>query len=335
MIEIRSISKNYKQKKGIHRALQNVSLTIEKGDIFGIIGSSGAGKSTLIRCLARLITPCSGKIFFEGRDLELLKGEKLRAFRKEMGMIFQHFNLLHCRTVAQNIAYPLEISRLPLAERVEELLQWVGLSKKRDVYPSNLSGGEKQRVGIARALATNPKLLLCDEATSALDPRTRNEILDLLKNLQKRLGLTIVLITHDMEVIKRICNKVAVLEDGVLVEEGAVEEVFSSPQHATTKEFIERSSHGIPSELFQELSSERKVFRLRFKGKSASEPLISQIVKRYGVEANILLGWIDQLPKSRVGTLILELQGSTESIERSLAFLREKSVDCEGVEHGD
>lgn len=332
IIEVTSISKTYIHSGKITHALRESTLEIAKQDIYGVIGLSGAGKSTLIRCLAGLIKPTTGKVSFHGVDINCLKGEKLRKFRFKMGMIFQHFNLLSSRTVAGNVAYALEIagcSKVEQEKRVDELLGLVGLSSKKDMYPSSLSGGEKQRVGIARALANHPEVLFCDEATSALDPRTTREILDLLKTINRKLGVTIVLITHDMEVIKKICNKVAVIEDGKIVEEGLVSHVFAEPEHPITKHFIQGSSHEIPDEFFKEVSPNRKLLRLRFKGGSTSEPLISQIVKKYHVDANILLGFIDHLQTTTVGTLIIELTGTPEGISGALSYLAEKTVHHE------
>jgi D-methionine transport system ATP-binding protein len=327
IIAINAVSKTY--GRGATHALRDVTLAIEERDIYGIIGSSGAGKSTLIRCLAGLIEPTSGEVLFHNHNINHLKGKDLRNFRLKIGMIFQHFNLLSSRTVAGNIAYPLEIaavSKLEQNGRIDELLGLVSLSSKKNEVPSSLSGGEKQRVGIARALANQPEVLFCDEATSALDPRTTKEILDLLGTINKKLGVTIVLITHDMEVIKRICNRVAVLEFGEIVEEGLVSEVFAEPQHPTTKQFIQGSSHEIPEAFFTLPSPNRKLLRLRFKGSAASEPLISQIVKKYHVDANILLGWIDYLQTTTVGTLIVELTGTVEGIAGAMEYLAEKAV---------
>ena len=332
VIKASSVSKIYGQGEGATRALEGVSLTVDKGDIFGIIGLSGAGKSTLIRALAGLIKPSSGQILFHDTDLGALKGKRLRNFRLKMGMIFQHFNLFGSRTVAGNVAYPLEIAGISKPERekrVEELLKLVGLSSKGGLYPSQLSGGEKQRVGIARALANDPEVLFCDEATSALDPRTTKEILDLLKMVNKKLGVTVVLITHDMEVIKRICNRVSVIEGGKIVEEGLVSQVFAEPKHPTTKQFIQGSSHEIPEEFWKPESPNRRLIRLRFKGSSAGEPLISQIAKMYHVDANILLGWIDCLQTTIVGTLVVELIGPAKGIEEALGYLAEKNVHHE------
>lgn len=336
MIEIRNVSKSYKSTKQTVHALIDVSLSIPKGAIFGMIGQSGAGKSTLIRCLARLVKPDSGQILLDDENIGNLEGANLRQFRRKIGMIFQHFNLFQSRTVAANIVYPLEIAHVPKEEqekRVDELLGLIGLQDKKHAYPSQLSGGEKQRVGIARALANHPEVLLCDEATSALDPKTTKEILDLLKTINQKLGLTIFLITHEMEVIKRICHQVAVIEKGRLVEHGLVSEVFADPQHPTTKLFLETSSHEIPPEFFKESSPNRKLLRLCFKGKAAGEPIISQIVKKFDVEANILLGWIDNLQNVIVGTLVIELLGSPEGIQRTLKYLSDQQVQWEEMKN--
>lgn len=333
-IQVESISKRYRDVA----ALRDVTLAIERGDIYGIIGLSGAGKSTLIRCLARLVTPASGQIIVDGLDIARLQGEDLRTFRKRVGMIFQHFNLLSSRTVAGNIAYPMEIagvSRVDQGNRIDELLELVGLQAKREGHPLQLSGGEKQRVGIARALANHPDLLLCDEATSALDPKTTKEILELLKAINKRMGVTIVLITHEMEVIKRICNKVAVIEGGSIVEEGPVSHVFAEPQHPTTRHFLESSVHEIPEDFFQPASPNRKLLRLRFTRQSAGEAVISQMVRKYQVDANILLGWLDNLQGVIIGTLIIELTGNPEGIQGAQNYLAEKSVHCEVLERAD
>lgn len=337
IIEVKNISKKYVHEKKTVHALQDVSLIIEKGDVYGIIGLSGAGKSTLIRCLSRLVTPSSGKILFAGNDIAHMDKKALRDFRKNIGMIFQHFNLLSSRTVADNITYPLEIVEVSKEEqnkRVDELLGLVALKEKKRAYPSQLSGGEKQRVGIARALANEPQVLLCDEATSALDPKTTNEILSLLKNINKKLGVTIVLITHDMQVIKQICNKVAVIEAGRIVEEGLVSEVFSDPKHVTTKHFLQSNSHEIPPEFFKEISPNRKLLRLRFKGEVAGDPVISEIVRKFNVDANILLGWIDRLQTVSIGTLIIELTGPSKGIEDTLHYLSLKTVHYEVIENG-
>lgn len=331
MIEIRKASKVYKKTSALH----NVSLKIDKGDVYGIIGLSGAGKSTLIRALAQLVPLTSGKILFHGQDIAALGKSGLRQFRKNIGMIFQHFNLLNSRTVEENISFPMEIAQIPLDERkkrIEELLRLVGLKEKRGSYPSQLSGGEKQRVGIARALANHPEVLLCDEATSSLDPKTTKEILNLLQSINKKMGVTIVLITHEMEVIKQVCNKVAVLEKGSIVEEGLVSDIFADPRHPTTKNFLESAAHEIPEEFYHAPSPNRKLLKLKFKGKAAGEPLMSEIVRKFDVDTNILLGWIDRLQNLILGTLIIELTGSPEGIAAALLYLKEKSVHYEVLE---
>jgi D-methionine transport system ATP-binding protein len=333
LFQLQSITKNYQHAGKEISALSSISLTICQQDIYGIIGLSGAGKSTLIRCLARLVIPSSGTILFHGKDLKTFNKAELRAFRKKAGMIFQHFNLLSSRTVSENIAYPLEIEGVSKSEQeacVTELLALVGLLEKKDAYPSQLSGGEKQRVGIARALANRPEVLFCDEATSALDPKTTKEILNLLKTVNRQLGVTIILITHEMEVIKQICNKVAVIEKGQIVEEGQVVDVFADPQHPTTQQFLEKAAHQIPPE-FLKPSPDRKLLKLRFKGKVTGQPIISELIKTFDIEANILLGWIDRLQSLFLGTLIIELTGRPERIEQALQYLEQKGVHYEVV----
>jgi D-methionine transport system ATP-binding protein len=336
VIEIVSASKRYENSGHSSHAFKDISLMIEKGDVFGIIGLSGAGKSTLIRAIARLVPLTSGKIFIQGQDIALMGKTDIRNFRKSIGMVFQHFNLLSSRTVAENISYPLEITHLPVSDRnfrVDELLDLVGLKGKRSSYPSQLSGGEKQRVGIARALATHPKILLCDEATSALDPKSTREILELLKKINREMGITIVLITHEMDVVKHICNKVGVLEQGRIVEHGSVAQIFSDPQHEITKQFLQKSIHELPSEFFKESTPNRKLLRLRLKGSVASEPIMALLVRKFDVDANILLGWIDRLQNIMVGTLIVEVTGTHENITSALSYLRERSVHYEVIEN--
>ena len=333
IIEIEKVSKQFKA----HTALNAVNLVINSGDIYGIIGLSGAGKSTLIRLLAGLEKPTSGTIHIEGENISELDRKSLRSFRKNIGMIFQHFNLLSSRTVKENIAYPLEIlgmEKTAQDARIDELLRLVNLTAKKDAYPSQLSGGEKQRVGIARALATKPKILLCDEATSALDPKTTKEILELLKSIHKQGCLTIVLITHEMEVIKRLCNKVAVLDRGTIVEKGFVAEIFADPKQLITKEFLNSTTHELPEEFFKLLSPNRKLLQLIFKGKEAKEPIISHMMKNHHVEVNILQGWIDNLQTVTIGTLIIELIGDQNNIQSALFYLKERGVHYEVLEHG-
>ena len=332
LLEICSLSKAFQSGKTLSHAIQDVSLSIEKGDIYGIIGLSGAGKSTFIRLLAQLIDPTSGKILFHGQDLAKLDRAALRQFRKKVGMIFQHFNLLHSRTVAGNIAFPLEVagaSQEAQDQRVDELLSIVGLTSKKESYPSQLSGGEKQRVGIARALANFPEVLLSDEATSALDPKNTRETLRLIQSINQNLGVTVVLITHEMEVIKQICNKVAVLDHGRIVEYGKVSDIFAEPSHSITKQLVQSASHEIPPEFLHEPSPNRRLLKLRFKGQTASEPVISEIVRKYAVDANILSGWIDRVQGLSIGLLVIELSGTPDGIEKSIEYLQSKGVEVD------
>lgn len=333
LIEIIGLTKRYYGKKNadIH-ALRHLNLTVEKGDIFGIIGQSGAGKSTLIRCLACLEKPSFGEILVSGKNICLLEGKELRNYYKSIGMIFQHFNLLSSRTVQENIAYPLEVIGMDaesIRKRVYELIALVGLEEQKEQYPAQLSGGQKQRVGIARALATDPEILFCDEATSALDPKTTKEILALLKKIQVRLGLTIVLITHQMEVIKQICNKVAVLEKGEIKESGTLAHVFVHPTHSATKSFVQNTLHEIPSHFFKDIAPNKQLLHLHFKGEKADQPIISQLVRKYNVDANILLGWIDSLQTVTVGNLVVQLTGEPANIEQALQYLKKLEIQYE------
>lgn len=316
-------------------ALNKISLKIEQGDIFGIIGQSGAGKSTLIRCLAKLLSPTSGRLLFHGKEMPLMTEEELLAFRKKTGMVFQHFNLLSSRTAAGNIAFPLELhgmSREEIQKRVDELLRLVGLEAKMDAYPAQLSGGEKQRVGIARALATRPEVLLCDEATSALDPKTTRDILNLLKSIHDQMGITMILITHQMEVVRQICTRVAILDKGCLAEHGSVADVFAKPSEAITQALLNQTPHDIPAEFLQASSPNRRLVRLHFKGNNAKEPIISHAVRNFNVDANIILGWIDKVQGITVGTLTVEFAGSPENIAKALRYLEEQNVPWEEIQ---
>lgn len=330
LIEFQAVSKRYylQRQKDVH-ALRHVNLKIEKGDVFGIIGLSGAGKTTLMRCLSTLEKPTFGQIFIGGEEITTLKESQLRPIRRKIGMIFQHFNLFSSRTVRENIAYPLEISGMPKEEiglKVAELIHLVGLEEQKDAYPASLSGGQKQRVGIARALANAPEILLCDEATSALDPKTTGEILSLIKKLQRELNLTVVLITHQMEVVKAICNKVAVLERGELVEEGFLKEVCSEPKHPLTKQFLQKAVHELPQHL---LTGKGKVLHLHFVGGKAEKPVITQMVKQFQVDANILLGWIDAVQEVTIGNLIIEMSG--DATLDAIDYLRSQGLKVEEI----
>ena len=331
MIEIINLSKSFTDKNSTVEALKNINLKVEKGDIYGIIGLSGAGKSTLIRCINRLEEPTSGSIFIDGKDIMKLRDEDMLEVRRRMGMIFQSFNLLSRRDCSKNIAFPLEVSgfhKNDIARRVDELLALVGLEDKKHSSPSQLSGGQKQRVAIARALAAKADILLCDEATSALDPTTTKSILTLLKEINTRLGITIVLITHQMEVIKEICNKVAVISDGEIVEQGPTFELFSKPRHPVTKKFIsDKSLEGAFGYTVKDCNS--KLYKLTFLQESAHQPVISQLIKTTGVEVNIIAGHISNVQGRSYGNLVIEISGADEDLEKALQYLKEKKLYVE------
>jgi D-methionine transport system ATP-binding protein len=317
-------------------AVDDVNLEINEGEIFGVIGYSGAGKSTLIRMLNGLEIPSDGTITVANRVVSKIKGRALRQARQEISMIFQHFNLLWSRTVKENIAFPLEIAGIAKADRmnrVDELIKLVGLEGREDAYPSELSGGQKQRVGIARALANNPKVLLCDEATSALDPQTTDSILDLLVDINKRLGLTIVLITHEMHVIQKICHRVAVMEGGRIVELGPVLEVFKNPQQPITKRFVQQVTEpGETKETADHLIArypEGKVVQLTFVGEAAEQPLITNLIRHHEVTVNILQGKINQTQNGSYGTLFIHLDGEGKEITRAIEYIRSQLVGVE------
>lgn len=341
MIEIKNVSKIYKTKSGELTAVNDVSLTIHKGEIFGIIGYSGAGKSTLIRLLNGLEKPTKGTVTVNNLPISSIKGKQLRSARQNIGMIFQHFNLLWSRTVAENIAFPLEIAGIPKKERekrVHELIELVGLSGRGNAYPSQLSGGQKQRVGIARALANNPEVLLCDEATSALDPETTDAILNLLQDINARLGLTIVLITHEMHVIRKICNRVAVMEAGRVVEEGEVLDVFRNPQAEITKNFVMQASDmkEIKESVQQILEhfTSGKIIKLTFVGNTSEQPIITKLIKKYNVDVNIVHGNISQTAKGPYGTLIVQIDGEQNNIDEALKMLEAMEIQTEVIAHG-
>lgn len=340
MIEIKNVSKVFKSKNGELTAVNNVSLSIQKGEIFGIIGYSGAGKSTLIRLLNGLEKPTSGSVIVNGLEISSIKGKNLRQARQKISMIFQHFNLLWSRTVAENIAFPLEIAGVPKSERekrVNELIELVGLKGRGDAYPSQLSGGQKQRVGIARALANNPEVLLCDEATSALDPETTDSILELLLDINKRLGLTIVLITHEMHVIRKICQRVAVMEAGRVVEQGSVLNVFQNPQADITKNFVMQVSdtRGLKESIEQILAHYKtgKLVKLSFVGDTSEQPVITNLIKEFDINVNIAYGNISQTANGPYGTLIVQLDGKKENVEKALEKLQSMKIKAEVIVH--
>ena len=341
MIELKNLQKTYQGDNGSLEALRGVSVHVRQGEIFGVIGKSGAGKSTLIRCINMLERPTTGSVIVDGEELTTMPERQLRDVRKKIGMIFQHFNLLSSRTVFDNIAFPLELAGKTATEieaAVTPLLELVGLADKRNQYPAQLSGGQKQRVGIARALANRPKVLLCDEATSALDPQTTHSILELLKDINQKFNLTIVIITHEMQVIKEICDRVAVIENGLIIEEGSVIDLFVRPQTATTKDFIRTIvSHDLP-DIFADIPfsatpspGSNLMLRLSFIGTSANEPIIAGLIRRFNVDVNILFGNIDHLKATPFGTLLVEVSGEDAAIQAALQYLQEIELGIEVI----
>ena len=373
IIELKNIIKIFPSEKvgeGVH-AVRDVSVNIEEGDIFGIIGYSGAGKSTLVRCINLLEKPTSGEVIVEGKNITGYSEVELRAVRRRMGMIFQHFNLLNSANVFENVAAPLKnqrrfskeeieekiaelkkdsslsqkeikekenallksnkkLSGKEIKERVEEMLRLTGLEDKERAYPSQLSGGQKQRVAIARALVGRPKILLCDEATSALDPNTTTQIIELLRSLQEKLKLTVVMITHQMEVVKSICNKVAVMEEGKIVEEGSLVEVFSEPKSSITKEFREKTLYRKEAIALAE-KNKRNLYELTFIGEKANDPAIMDLVRNYPVEVSILFGNIEILSGVPFGTLTIDMKGEGKEILDAVAYLKSREIKVEEI----
>jgi len=338
MIELKNISKVFHQKKKEIVALAEVSLHVPKGKIYGVIGSSGAGKSTLIRCVNLLERPTQGQVLVDGIDLMALSASQLAQERRQIGMIFQNFNLLSARTVADNIGFPLELDDTPkeqIEKRVSELLTLVGLAEKAHAYPANLSGGQKQRVAIARALASNPKILLCDEATSALDPATTTSILALLKDINKRLGITILLITHEMEVIKSICDEIAVISFGRLIEQGSVSEIFTNPQTAVTRDLIESSIKiNLPDAYRAKISASPApgkipLIKLEFTGNSVDEPVVSEVSRLFSLNNNIISAQIEYAGDTQFGAMILEVYGSPENHQLAIAYYKQRMIKVE------
>lgn len=333
MIIFENINKTYiKNQQHVH-ALNDINLTVDTGDIFGLIGWSGAGKSSLIRLVNQLEKPSSGSIQVDGVNVNSLDRAAQRQHKKKIGMIFQHFNLLESKTVAQNVAIPLilqGINRAEIQKRVEAMLSYLDLSAKKDSYPSQLSGGQKQRVGIARALITEPTILLCDEATSALDPQTTLSILKLLKQINDERKITILLVTHEMEVIASICNKVAVMEKGQIIEQGSVLDIFSAPQQDTTKKFVSTVlSPQIPEAVLASLPRQDNIYRLEFLGDSARKPVVNELILKQLVEINILFGNMREISGVVLGSMFIQMNGPEDQIQAAVKFLQEKGVHIE------
>lgn len=342
MITLKNVDKIFSTKEKKIKAVDNVSLSIEAGEIYGIIGYSGAGKSTLIRMVNGLELPSSGEVYIDNQNLNELTPRELRTTRQDIGMIFQHFNLLWSRTVKENILFPLEIADVPKAQRdkkAEELIQLVGLEGREDAYPSQLSGGQKQRVGIARALANDPKVLLCDEATSSLDPQTTDNILELLLDINRRLNLTIVMITHEMNVIRKICHRVAVMDNGRVVEEGEVVEVFKHPEQSITKRFIRqdtdpknKNTDKVLEQLIEQYPN-GKLLQLKFHGDGAQSPILSKIIREFEIDINIIQGNIQTTQEVMLGSLYVQLLGDEEAIQNAIQKFKELKVEVEVIEN--
>lgn len=332
MIEFIDVDKTYPGSEAPVHALDNINFKVDAGEIYGVVGYSGAGKSTLIRCVNQLESVSEGKVIVDGKDLTSLTPSELRVIKKRIGMIFQHFNLLNSKTIYTNVAMPLILNKTPKNEikaRVTELLDFVGLSDKALQYPDQLSGGQKQRVGIARALATNPSILLCDEATSALDPQTTESILELLRKINKEYNITILLITHEMSVIRDVCHKVAVMENGKIIERGSVFDVFSNPETETGRRFVNTVMQTELPNYVQDLVQEsdgQHIYRINFINQLAVKPYLSQISKLYDLNVNVLFGNITELQGIPFGNLIVQFDGSAPELEKALLYLEENNV---------
>lgn len=344
MIQLEHVTKTFRTRDGDVHAVKDVSLSIEEGQIYGIIGFSGAGKSTLVRCMNLLEVPDSGKVFFDGKDLMKLSAADLRAARRKMSMIFQHFNLMRSRTIFENIALPMRNMGKPKAEidrRVMELLELVDLAERKDSYPSQLSGGQKQRVAIARALATDPKVLLCDEATSALDPQTTQSILKLIKKINQEMKLTVVIITHEMFVVKEICDRVAVMDGGRVIEKGDIVPVFTNPVQELTRNFISTtSSVNKIYELIEQkhpltlLKPNEQMILLTYSGSTTSQAVISGISREFGVDCSIIFGSVEVIKETPIGTLVTVFRGPDDSIRRAVDRLKDDGVHVEVIKRG-
>ncbi|GJC31099.1 methionine import ATP-binding protein MetN [Acinetobacter sp. KAM398] len=335
MIEFKNISKHYQLKGQTLRALDQINLQIPTGSIFGIIGYSGAGKSTLIRLINLLERPNAGQVIIHQKDFTALNARELRHERAHIGMIFQHFNLLQTKTVAANIEMPMKLlgwSKAEREKRLNELLEFIDLKHKKDAYPDELSGGQKQRVGIARALANHPKILLCDEATSALDPQTTKSVLELLKKINREQGITIVMVTHEMDVIESVCDYVAVMEQGKVIETGSTLEIFSQPQHPTTKSFIQTVlQQQLPINILNNLENQNQhsIYCLKFLGKSAQETVIQAVIKQFDISLNILFANMTEIDGAVIGQMFIQLLGDASVIQQALEFLQANGVEVE------
>lgn len=334
MIELKDICVDFKNKEKVVHAIKHVSLNINKGEIFGIVGLSGAGKSTLVRVINLLQKPTTGQVVVDGEDITKLGRDELRKKRLKIGMIFQHFNLINGKTISQNIEFVLKANKYPKdkrKERINELLTLVNLQDKSDSYPANLSGGQKQRAGIARAIANDPEILLCDEATSALDLENTEDILTLLKKINKQTNITVVFITHEMEVAKKIFDRVAVMNNGEVVEINDVYKIFAEPQHEVTKALISRSTEvELPKEVFK-LIKNGEILKIRYKGSSSLSPVISEAVKKFKVDISIIHGKIDYIAGKPLGTLIINILGEKEERNKAKQFIKENSFDTERI----
>lgn len=344
MITLKGIKKTYENKAGKFEAVKQVDLSINKGEIFGFVGYSGAGKSTLLRLINGLEQPSEGTVQLDDKILSDLNKKQIRTERHSIGMIFQHFNLLWSRTVLENVMFPLEIANVDKQTRIEkakDLIQLVGLSGKETSYPAQLSGGEKQRVGIARALANDPKVLLSDEATSALDPQTTDEVLDLLEKINRELNVTIILITHEMEVVRKICHRVAVMDSGVIVEEGPVLDVFKHPKHPVTQRFVKQDremDNKETQEALKELHTlypEGNIVQILFEGGSVNVPIITKVSRETGVDINIIQGSIQSTHEVPMGTLVVQLLGTKEQRQAALDLLSKYPIEVEVIDHAD
>ena len=331
MIRLEEVSVVFKQKQGNLTAVDSVSLHIKKGDIFGIVGGSGAGKSTLVRTINGLQKTTSGKVIVDGEDVGTLSSKEIRKLRQKVGMIFQHFNLISRKTVGQNIEFALKVQKYPKDKRrarVKELLELVGLEDKQDVYPASLSGGQKQRIGIARALAAEPKILLCDEATSALDVQTTGEIVDILKEINSKLGITIVFITHQLEVAKSLFTQVAVMSEGKIIEENEAYEIFASPKETLTRKLVKPQIE-IPEEIIGRAYGQ--VLKLTYKGEKSIEPIIAYTNKKFDVVLNILHGRIEYIQGKPIGILVVSLDGERKAVKEAIEYMNSHIEEIEMI----